>query len=134
MLCNPNFGWLTDETGAGFLWSGGNAREGRLSPWGNDTLAVGGQETIMVNLNGQDIPVFAAGDGCPCAVTYGPGFARWEKKLEETSKTGGHRPPLLVVEGFVPMDENRRILRFTLTGASGRLVYQLGEGNPSPPP
>ena len=94
VLCNPNFGWLTDETGAGFLWSGGNAREGRLSPWGNDTLAVGGQETIMVNLNGQDIPVFAAGDGCPCAVTYGPGFARWEKKLGEATKTGGHCPPL----------------------------------------
>ncbi len=28
------------------------------------------------------------------------------------------------------MDENRRILRFTLTGASGRLVYRLGEGEP----
>ncbi len=130
VLCNPEFGWLTDETGGGFLWFGGNAREGKLTPWANDPLAVGGQEKIMVNLNGRDIPVFAAGDGCPCTVTYRPGLARWEKRLEETSKTGGQYPPLLVVEGFVPMDENRRILRFTLTGASGRLVYRLGEGEP----
>ncbi len=130
VLCNPEFGWLTDETGSGFLWTGGNAREGRLSPWGNDPLAVGGQETITVNLNGRAVPVFAAGDGLPCTVTYGPGFARWEKNLGETSKTGGQCPPLLVVEGFVPVEENRRILRFTLTGTSGRVIYRFGEGEP----
>lgn len=121
VLCNPNFGWLTDESGAGFLWSGGNSREGKLTPWTNDPLAVGGQEKIMVNLNGQDFSVFAAGDGLPCTVTYRPGLARWEKELP------GAR---LTAEGFVPMDSDRRILRFTLTGVSGRLVYRLGEGEP----
>ena len=121
VLCNPDFGWLTDETGAGLLWSGGNAREGKLTSWANDPLAVGGQENIMVNLSGTDISVFAAGDGLSCAVTYGPGFARWEKKLP-----GGK----LTTEGFVPIDDNRRILRFTLTGASGRVVYRLGEEEP----
>ena len=130
VLCNPEFGWLTDETGAGFLWSGGNSREGKLTPWANDPLAVGGLEDILVSLNGQDFSVFAAGDGLPCAVTYGPGFARWEKKLGEATKTGGHCPPLLVAEGFVPLEENRRILRFTLTGAAGRISYRLGEEEP----
>ena len=130
VLCNPEFGWLTDETGAGFLWSGGNSREGKLTPWANDPLAVGGLEDILVNLNGQDFSVFAAGDGLPCAVTYGPGFARWEKKLGEASKTGGQCPPLLVAEGFVPLEENRRILRFTLTGGAGRISYRLGEEEP----
>ena len=130
VLCNPNFGWLTDETGAGFLWTGGNSREGKLTSWVNDPLTVDGQEIITVNLNGQDFHVFAAGDGLPCTVTYGPGFARWEKKLGETSKTGGQCPPLLVVEGFVPVEENRRILRFTLTGTSGRVIYRFGEGEP----
>lgn len=119
VLCNPEFGWLTDETGAGFLWSGGNSREGRLTPWTNDPLAVSGPEKIMVNLNDKDISVFAAGDGLPCAVTYGPGFARWEKELP-----GGK----LTTEAFVPIDDDRRILRITLTGTSGRIFYQLGEG------
>ena len=73
----------------------------------------------MVNLNGRDISVFAAGDGLACTVTYRPGFARWEKKLD-----GG----VLTTEGFVPIEENRRILRFTLTGVAGRIVYRLGEG------
>lgn len=121
VLCNPNFGWLTDETGAGFLWSGGNAREGKLTPWVNDPLAVGGQEKIMVSLKGTDYSVFPAGDGLPCAVTYGPGFARWEKELPSGK---------LTVEGFVPIDKDRRILRVTLAGGAGRLVYRLGEREP----
>lgn len=121
VLCNPSFGWLTDETGAGFLWSGGNSREGKLTPWANDPLAVGGQEKIMVNLNDEEYSVFAAGDGLPCTVTYRPGLARWEKELP------GAR---LTAEGFVPVDDDRRILRFTLTGASGRVVCRLGEGEP----
>ncbi len=121
VLCDPEFGWLTDETGAGLLWSGGNAREGRLTPWANDPLAVGGQETVTVSLNGVSHSVFASGDGLPCTVTYGPGFARWEKELP-----GGK----LITEGFVPLEENRRVLRFTLAGGSGRVAYRLGEGEP----
>ncbi len=128
VLCNPDFGWLADETGAGFLWSGGNSREGRLTSWANDPLAVGGQEKIAVSLDGRDVSAFAAGDGLPCTVTCGPGFARWEKELRENLGTGGQRPPLLTVEGFVPLEGNRRILRFTLSGASGRILYRLGEG------
>lgn len=121
VLCNSKFGWLTDETGAGFLWTGGNSREGRLTPWANDPLAVGGQEIIMVNLEGRDFSVFAAGDGLPCTVTYGPGYARWEKELPGAS---------LTAEGFVPIDGDRRILRFTLAGTSGRVVCRLGEEEP----
>ncbi len=121
VLCNPEFGWLTDETGAGLLWSGGNAREGKLTLWANDPLAVGGQEAITVSLDGGAYSAFAAGDGLACTVTYGSGFARWEKELP------GAR---LTVEGFVPLEENRRVLRFTLTGGAGRLTYRLGEGEP----
>ena len=58
-------------------------------------------------------------------MTFGPGFARWEKELP-----GGK----LVSEGFVPLEENRRILRITLTGASGRLFYRLNEEEPSAAP
>ena len=119
VLCDSKFGWIVDETGAGFLWAGGNSREGRLTPWANDPLGVGGQERICVELDGAEISVFADGDGLPCTVTYRPGLARWEKELP------GAR---LTAEGFVPLGEERRILRVTLTGASGRIVYRLGEG------
>ena len=112
LLCNPEFGWLTDETGAGFLWAGGNAREGRLTPWTNDPLAVGGPERILLDLEGGEVSVFAAGDGLPCTVTYAPGAARWEKRLKNGT---------LLTRGFVPTGENYRALTFTLTGTSGVL-------------
>ena len=121
ILCGPEFGWLTDETGAGFLWSGGNAREGRLTPWPNDPLAVGGLERITLEMGGEERSVFADGDGCPCAVTYGPGFARWEKAL------GG---AVLVTRAFVPPEKSCRVLTFQLAGSSGRLAWRLGEGAP----
>ena len=121
VLCNSNFGWITDETGAGLLWTGGNSRENKLIPFTHESLAIGGQEIIIVNLNGENFSVFAAGDGLPCAVTYRPGSARWEKELPGAK---------LTTEGFVPVEENRRVLRFTLTGASGRLSYHFGEGEP----
>ncbi len=128
VLCNPEFGWLTDETGAGLLWSGGNSREGKLISWVNDPLTIGGQEKIMVNFDGEEYSIFAAGDGLPCTVTYGPGFARWEKKLPGSLEADGQKPTVLVTEGFVPLEKNRRILRFTLTGGAGKLFYRLGEG------
>ena len=121
VLCNETFGWLTDEGGGGFLWSGGNARERKLSPWVNDPLAVGGPESITLTVDGREYPVFAAGDGLPCAVTYSPGLARWVKELP-----GGR----LTAEAFVPLEGERRVLRFTLTGVSGRLSWRLEEGEP----
>lgn len=121
VLCNENFGWLTDETGAGFLWAGGNSREGKLSPWPNDPLAVGGPERIVLELEGEEISLFADGDGLPCTVTYGPGFARWEKRM------GVLR---LTTEGFVPRKEDCRVLTVNLTGTSGKLTCRMGEGEP----
>ena len=121
ILCNPRFGWLTDETGAGFLWAGGNSREGKLTPWENDPLAVGGEERITLTMGEKAYSVFADGDGCPCTVTYRPGLARWEKEL------GGAR---LVTEAFVPPEEDCRCLTFALTGGRGVLTCRLGEAAP----
>ncbi len=119
MLCNARFGWLTDETGEGFLWSGGNSREKKLTSWQNDPLAVGGGERITLTVDGVEYSVFADGDRCPCTVRYRPGLARWEKKLGKAE---------LVTEGFVPLEEDCRYLTFTLTGGRGILSCRL-EGN-----
>ena len=116
VLCNENFGWITDETGDGFLWDGGNSREHRLSPWANDPLAVGGPEKSVVNLTGREYSIFADGDGHPCSVTYRPGLAQWEKLIG---------PVLLTTQGFVPWGRDCRVLRVTLSGGSGVLSCRL---------
>jgi len=118
LLCNRQFGWITDETGVGFLWKG-NSREGRLTPWSNDPLQVGGWERLSLEREGRERSVFADGDGLPCAVTYGPGFARWEKRW------GGGR---VTTTAFVPPEVGRRVLLLTLEGLEGTLLLRQGEG------
>ena len=121
VLCNDTFGWLTDETGGGLLWAGGNSREGRLTPWANDPLGVGGAERITLELEGEQVSAFADGDGRTCTVTYGPGFACWEKQI------GAAR---LTTRAFVPVGEDVRCLTFTLSAGVGRLACALGEERP----
>ena len=121
ILCNPRFGWLTDETGEGFLWAGGNSREKKLAPWENDPLSVGGSERITLTMDGAEYSFFADGDGAACTVTYYPGLARWEKTMGKAK---------LVTEGFVPPEEDYRYLTFTLTGGRGVLSCRLGEQEP----
>ena len=121
ILCGESFGWLTDETGNGLLWRE-NAHEGRLTRWKNDPLAVGGEERLLLETGGICASVFADGDGLPCTVTYGPGFALWEKRFGET---------LLVTEGHVPPDRPERVLRFALSGGAGTLSIQRRDGEAS---
>lgn len=121
ILCNPRFGWMTDETGEGFLWAGGNSREKKLTPWENDPLSVGGVERITLAVDGEEYSLFADGDGFPCTGTYRPGLARWEKTLGKAK---------LVTEGFVPLEEECRYLTVTLTGGRGILSCRLGEREP----
>ena len=119
ILCSARFGWLTDETGGGLLWAGGNAREGRLTPWQNDPLAVGGPERITLELDGAEYSVFADGDGCPCTVTYRPGGACWKKQLDGAA---------LTTWAHVPQEGERRCLTFSLSAGAGIVRYRLGEG------
>lgn len=73
------FGALVTETGSGFSFYG-NARENKLTPWKNDPLATrGGTETVL-ELSNSQMSLFAAADGLPCTVTYGTGWAMWEKR------------------------------------------------------
>ena len=122
VLAGPKFGWLTDETGCGHLWLG-NARECQITPWNNDPLAIGGPEVFRWG-GEEERSVFADADGLPCRVTYGLGFARWEKTWEERT---------LTTTAFVPPEGERRLLQFELRGAPctlrhGEIRYPL-EGN-----
>ncbi len=100
VCCNSGFGTLLTEMGAGYLWRF-NARENKLTPWTNDPLAAEGGEQIVLRLSDQDISLFAASDGHPTTVTYGFGFARWEKIVSHLKVT---------TTAFVPTHRLARIL------------------------
>ena len=78
MLSNGLFGYLAADSGLGCMWQG-NARLRRINEWVNDDLAVSGPEALETVVSGRRLSLFADADGENCRVTYGFGFARWEK-------------------------------------------------------
>ena len=113
LLVNPHFGWLTDETGCGHLWRE-NAREGQITPWNNDPLAIGGPEWFLLTWQGETHSLFADGDGLPVTVTYGFGWARWAKTWP-----GG----TVVTTALVPWEEDRRLVRVELPHGGAKLRH-----------
>lgn len=118
MLTNGGLGWMPDETGCGHLWLG-NARECQLTPWCNDPLQIGGPEYLSLLVGEEERSLFAAADGLPCDVTYGPGFARWTKKW------GEHRT---VLTACIPMEQDVRILLLEMEGTPAQVKYRHPEG------
>ena len=113
LLVNPAFGWLTDETGCGHLWQG-NARESPITPWNNDPLAIGGPEWFFLTWGEETHSLFADGDGLPVTVTYGFGWARWEKEWP-----GG----VVRTTALVPWEEPRRLLLVELPDGAGEIRH-----------
>ncbi len=110
VLANPEFGYLADECGTGHLWYQ-NARENKLTPWQNDPLALSGPETLAVVDGEQVWELFAREDGVETVVTYGPGWARWERQkgMQRTSLTAA-----------VPLDRPFRLFTVQAEGFSHR--------------
>ena len=119
VLANPRFGLLTDETGCGHLWQG-NPRETPITPWNNDPLSVGGPEWFLLTFGGETHSLFAGGDGLPVTVTYGFGWARWEKVWP-----GG----MVATTVYVPWEGAERRLRIELPHGTGELRHiTMGKG------
>ncbi len=108
LLANPAFGALCTDAGTGHLWRL-NARENNLTPWKNDPLAVRGGEEIFLCADGREVSLFADTDGHPVTVTYGFGYARWEKKVDHIK---------VETLAFVPPDRMARVLTVKVEGAS----------------
>lgn len=111
-LVNPHFGWITDETGCGHLWQE-NARESQITPWNNDPLSIGGPEWFLLTAGGETHSIFGDGDGIPIRVTYGFGWARWEKRW-------GSRE--IKTTALVPWNRNARLL-LVETSKGGELKH-----------
>ena len=87
VLTNGRLSWLATDAGVGHLWYQ-NAAMFRITPWLNDPYAIRGSETLeYLPEKGEPISLFAANDGRQCRVTYGFGWAKWEKDVEGTTIT-----------------------------------------------
>ena len=80
ILTNGALGWRCDEAGTGHLWYQ-NAQMGQITPWQNDPTAVSGPEDLLCRWAEGEVSLFARRDGYPVTVTYGPGYASWEKRF-----------------------------------------------------
>ena len=108
VLANGQFGWLADEAGTGHLWYG-NAHENRITPWQNDPLADQGAEQLLL--------VGKQGDGLETNVTYGCGYAVWEKQLSAVHTT---------LTAFVPVDIPARVFLLKVSGGKNlKLRWQV---------
>ena len=95
-MSNGRFGYIAADCGLGNMWAG-NAREERINAWLCDELAASGPETLETESGGGRASLFAAEDGEDCRVSFGLGYAVWEKL--------GAR-----VTAFVPLDAAARLL------------------------
>ena len=117
VMSNGEIGYIATDTGSGYMWRL-NARENRINAWTNDTLAIEGDERIYLQLNSGTVSVFASDDSFPCTVTYGPGYAVWEKNIE----TG-----TITTTAFVHKDLPCRMIKITYSGdEDARLIYFSG--------
>ena len=96
ILTNGRFGYFATDCGTGHMWYG-NAREYQINNWLCDSLAAVGTETLR--LNGKSL--FAAPDDSDCHVSFGFGYAKWEKTIDST---------YVNLSAFVPPDVDARVL------------------------
>jgi cyclic beta-1,2-glucan synthetase len=114
VLCCGDFGYIAADSGCGGMWYA-NAREGRISPWLNDPLAVSGPETLEIETGSGRYSLFAAEDGFPCRVRFGFGWASWEKDF------GAFKT---LVTAFTPLDGKSRVLTVETGSAPGRILWK----------
>ncbi|NCC67293.1 MAG: hypothetical protein EOM14_03720 [Clostridia bacterium] len=104
-LTNGRFGYLATDCGSGHMWYG-NAREYQLTPWNGDPLAVSGE---TLELNGESL--FARPDGACCKVSFGYGFASWEKPINYD---------YVNLRAYISADTDARV--FIVTGDTDQIV------------
>lgn len=96
MLTNGHFGYFATDCGTGHMWYG-NAREYQINNWLCDSLATIGTETLR--LNGKSL--FAAPYDTDCRVSFGFGYAKWDKTIDNN---------YVNLCAFVPPDVDARVL------------------------
>ncbi len=122
MLTNGRLGWIAADSLCGNLWLH-NAREGRLTPWLNDPLAIRGPEEVCLVRDGRRISLAADADEIPTEILYGFGFVRWKRRIGGTDT---------VLTGFIPPNADHRILLVEVIDGRmpERLQYRIRPSEP----
>ncbi len=114
VIANPQFGFLTSETGAGYTWSR-NSRENRLTPWYNDpVLDPHGEALYLRDEEGGAFWSPLPGpipQPAPYEVRHGFGYSRYRHigwGLEQDTWL------------FVPREDPVKIIRIQLRNVSGQ--------------
>lgn len=107
ILSNGSFGAIMAECGPGFMWLD-NAREMRLTLPPEDIRFTQGGEALWASAGGESVSLFAANDALACTVSFGAGYARWEKSIS------GHH---VTLSAFVPFGTDARV--YLIEGAAG---------------
>lgn len=117
LLVSDRFGWRCDEAGTGHLWYR-NAQMEQLTAWQNDPIATEGPEDLLCAWEEGRCSLFARQDGLPVTVTYGPGWARWEKQAGQRRFT---------LTAFVPVERAVRLFLLSCQGcrAEDRLTWRF---------
>ncbi|MDR0917062.1 MAG: hypothetical protein LBN02_07745, partial [Oscillospiraceae bacterium] len=111
VLANPHFGATVTESGVSHVWSR-NARQNMLTPWRNDPLDSG--VTAFIEIAGVRVPLFS--DGGDCRVTYGFGWARWERDIGAQT---------VRATAFVPHDANALVIYIECGAATVEFAVDL---------
>ena len=98
MLYGGGLGCAAADCGPAALWYE-NARECPIVPWSGDALAAAGAERLWIETEHGAESLFS--DGGACSVTFGFGYARWERTI------GGNR---ISVTAFIVPDTPVRVL------------------------
>ena len=98
MLYGGGLGCAAADCGPEALWYE-NARECPIVPWSGDALAAAGAERLWIETEHGAESLFS--DGGACSVTFGFGYARWERTI------GGNR---ISVTAFIVPDTPVRVL------------------------
>ena len=106
MLANDQYGFLATDAGTGHMWHL-NARENKVNRWLNDSLTTEGTEKLLLREGDKRCSLFANFDDFETTVTYGPGFACWEKqKGDMRVKTTAFVPPGVSARVLIIEPEN----------------------------
>ena len=108
VLTNGHFSFFATDCGTGHMWFE-NAREYHINRWLNDPLTTYGTERLCM-----DGSSLFASAGETVKVTFGHGFARWEKEFSDTSVT---------THAFVDERINARVLIVTWEGEAAELSW-----------
>ena len=98
MLYGGGLGCAAADSGPAALWLE-NARECPIVPWSGDALTAAGTERLWIKTEHGAESLFS--DGGACSVTFGFGYARWERTI------GGNR---ISVTAFIVPDTPVRVL------------------------